>query len=135
MEEAENDEDAIRDMLSTPEIHPETDVEEDGVDGGEKSCCVVDGTETARDGSTTKKGAVDEEKENTSVPTAVEWLWEAELNPSRSLRERELEFDSGAYLERGKAFMGENCGWQCLWASAKKQKNSASKQPLLVHHC
>lgn len=44
----------------------------------------------------------------------VAWLWEAELNPSRSLQKRRLHFDGGAYMKESVSFMGENCGWQCL---------------------
>ena len=49
----------------------------------------------------------------------VGWVWEAEMNPFRSLRPRELDFDRSGYLaheEPGgeRSFMGENCGWQCL---------------------
>ena len=54
----------------------------------------------------------------------VEWLWESEMNPFRSLDERELAFDRGDYLLGGEGegggtgahVMGENCAWQCLAA-------------------
>lgn len=73
LEETENDEDALRDMLSSSSSSP-----------------------------------------------PVEWLWEAEMNPFRSLRKRVLQFDGLAYLDAEKSFMGENCGWQCLVSSARK---------------
>ena len=54
----------------------------------------------------------------------VEWLWESEMNPFRSLDERELAFDRGDYLLGGEGegggtgahVMGENRAWQCLAA-------------------
>ena len=50
----------------------------------------------------------------------VEWLWESEINPFRSLHERELGFSRGDYLLEGEGngahAMGENCAWQCLAA-------------------
>ena len=41
------------------------------------------------------------------------------MNPFRSLRPRELDFDRSGYLTREepggeRSFMGENCAWQCL---------------------
>ena len=120
MEEAENDEDALRDMLSVPQTDAEEVGEEgDAVDARKTSSCVGDGFAAVRVGSAATD--VDEENENTSGPPTVEWLWEAELNPSRSLLERELEFDmEGGYVDRKKSFMSENCGWQCLVGVGKK---------------
>ena len=52
----------------------------------------------------------------------VEWLWESEINPFRSLHERELGFSRGDYLLEGEGdgahAMGENCAWQCLAAKS-----------------
>lgn len=61
----------------------------------------------------------DENEEGGERDGAVGWVWEAEMNPFRSLRPRELDFDRSGYLTREepggeRSFMGENCAWQCL---------------------
>jgi len=54
----------------------------------------------------------------------VEWLWETEANPFRSLRPRALRFDRSVYVpgddagDGEGAFMGENAAWMCLRAAA-----------------
>ena len=123
IEEAENDEDALRDMLEGEGRGGGVPVVGPGTRGG-------GGDGDGRGGSAAAADAVlvvaeEEEKNDASSATratvttaTVEWLWEAELNPSRSLQERELHFDESAYMEREKTFMGENCGWQCLVGGA-----------------
>jgi len=115
-------------MLSVvPDRVAEEVWEGDGVDAGKSSSCVGDGSAAVgvvgvSSVDKVATAAVDKKHENTSGPPTVEWLWEAELNPSRSLRERELEFDREGYMNRGKSFMGENCGWQCLVGVMSEKK-------------
>ena len=129
MEEAENDEDALRDMLEGERGDGRVPVAAPGThggdgDGGEGSAAadavlVVAEEEEKNDASSAIRSTATATAMTTTTTTAtVEWLWEAELNPSRSLQERELQFDGDAYMEREKSFMGENCGWQCLVGGA-----------------
>ena len=101
--EAENDEDALRDMFALSDVNVE-DVAEDKLD--------EDGGSAVADAGG--------ESERASGPRTVKWLWDAELNPSRSLRERRLDFDRSTYLQRETSFMSENCSWQCLVGVKKK---------------
>jgi len=103
LEEAENDEDALRDMLGvTGGSGDDADEGEGGGRGGDG-----DGKGEGRSGDRAGR-------------RGVEWMWESESNPFRSLRERRLEFPDSAYLdgetEGHSSFMGENCGWQCVRA-------------------
>ena len=85
---------------------------------------------TPKDASASEEARV---RRRRSAPGAVAWAWRAEANPFRSLKPRTLQFDRGAYRPdarararargvggggggaRGaRAFMGENCAWQCL---------------------
>lgn len=48
----------------------------------------------------------------------IEWVWEAEINPSRSTAERELEFDRADYISSDKdSSLEENSAWQCVAVS------------------
>ena len=44
----------------------------------------------------------------------MQWRWEAEVNPYRSLARRGLQFDNGAYADAQQSFMSDNNSWQCL---------------------
>jgi|AntAceMinimDraft_5_1070358.scaffolds.fasta_scaffold05207_1 hypothetical protein len=144
LEEAENDEDALREMLSLLPQPPGLEGERENVPGGarardgvsveEPGACGHEEAESGGagdgDGSEIRDGVGDGDGDSNArdkrTPRAatVEWLWEAELNPFRSLRKRELEFDSGRYLDEEQSFMGENCGWLCLVSSAGRWRSN-----------
>ena len=56
---------------------------------------------------------------NQSGKPSVMWLWSAEINPFRSLKKRELQFEAERYLDKKMPDMLENCGWQCLLSACE----------------